>query len=292
MPILTAAGLAILVALILWTVSSRYGGNAGEILRGMYIEATGAVMDIVVFGVVLALMGLWTNRSRERHADIGRQRELIDDFKKWNVEEARLRIAGAIRRLNSLGCTKINFSGLELSDFSFGWHEIRSIAGSTFYDGSWGTLSRRDQVTLDRVDFSKLDCRNVVFSKFNPFSGLRMRVRFATFKDCEFRDAQLQGATFRGAHIEWSEEPPEEMGVLEELANEEPAFRQTYWPPFDGADLTGVSFEDVVFQNADFRDALNVQKCSFKGAKGLEECRFDDEEVKGRVLEAARADSQ
>lgn len=292
MPIVIAGVLAISVVFVLWAVSPWYGGSAGEILRGVYIEATGAVMDMVVFGVVIALMAVWTEQRRERDADIERQRELIDDFKKWNVEEGRLRIAGAIRRLNRLGCTQIDLSGLELSDFSFRWHEIRSIAGSTFYDGSFGTLSRKGRATLEKVDFSRVDCRNVVFSKFNPFSGFRLRIRFATFKDCEFQDARLQGATFRGAHLEWSEEPPEEMGVVEELPDGEPAFRQEYWPPFDGADLAGVSFDDVVFKNADFRDALNVQKGSFKGAQGLEECAFDDEEVKGQVMEAARADSQ
>lgn len=292
MPIVIAGVLVISVVFVLWAVSPWYGGSAGEILRGVYIEATGAVMDMVVFGVVIALMAVWTEQRRERDADIERQRELIDDFKKWNVDEARLRIAGALRRLNRLGCTTIDFSGCELSNFSFGWHEIGSIAGSTFYDGSLGMRSRKGQVTLEGVDFSRVDCRNVVFSKFNPFSGIRLRIRFATFKDCEFQDARLQGATFRGAHIEWSKEPPEEMGVWEELGDGEAAFMRTYRAPFDGVDLTGVSFDDVVFKNADFRDALNVQKGSFKGAQGLDECVFDNEKVKGQVLEAARADSQ
>ncbi|MDE0150821.1 MAG: pentapeptide repeat-containing protein [Rhodospirillaceae bacterium] len=288
-PILIAAVLAVLVILILWALSPWYEGQPGEILRGIYIEATGAAMDIVVFGFVLALLVYWTNRRRERALEIARHKELIDDFKKWDADEARYRIAGALRRLNRLGCTKIDFSGIELSDFSFGWHEIESIEGSTFYDGSWGTLSRKDNVALERVDFSDLDCRNVVFSKFNPFSRLGLRLRFATFKDCNFRDARMQSAVFRGAHLEWTQRPPDEMGEWVEIEDGNSAFHQTYWPPFDGVDLSGVSFQDVCFTNADFRDALNVQGCSFSGAEGLAECLFDNDEIKKRAQEAAKS---
>ena len=291
-PIFIAATLALLAILLLWTLSPLYSGQPGEIFRGIYIEATGAAMDIIVFGIVLALFVYYTNLRRERTLDIARQKELIDDFKKWNVDEARYRIAGALRRLNRLRCTKLDFSGLELSDFSFEWHEIESIEGSTFYDGSWGTLSRRDKVTLERVDFAGLDCTNVVFSKFNPFSRLGIRLQFATFRDCNFRDARLHGAVFRGAHLEWSQKPPDEMGEWIEMEDGERDFHQTYWPPFDNVDLKGVSFQDAYFKNADFRDVQNILDCWFSGAAGLDDCLFDNDEVKRRVQEAAQSGSQ
>ena len=121
-------------------------------------------MDIVVFGILLAFLTSMTERRRE----ITRQMELIDDFKKWDSDEARHRIAGAIRRLNKLNRTAIDFSGIEISNFRFRWLEIRSIAGSTFYDGSWGTWSGKDQVTLTEVDFANVDCRDVIFPNSTP----------------------------------------------------------------------------------------------------------------------------
>ena len=287
-PILIAAMLAVLVAVILCLLVPWYGEPPREIFKGMYIEAFGAVMDIFVFGVVIALMVLRTNHGREHAQSIVRQSELIDDFKKWNADEARHRIAGAVRRLNRLGCTEIDFSGLELSEFSFAWHEIKSIEGSTFYDGSWGKMSRRDRVILEKVDFLKVNCRNVVFSKFNPLSGLRIPLPFATFKDCTFRETQLQGAVFRGANLEWSEEPPQFQYELLELDDGSEVPVQNYWPPFNEADLTDASFENATFKNADFRGALSIQNCSFVGAKGLETCLFDDENVRKSVLKAAR----
>lgn len=290
-PVLIAAGLAGLAILSLWALSPLYEGQPGEIFQGIYIEATGAAMDIVIFGFVLALLAYMADRRRERITDIARQKELIDDFKKWNADEARYRIAGAVRRLNRLHCTQIDFSGLELRDFSFAWHEIKSIEGSTFYDGSWGTLSRKDKVIMERVDFRTLDCRGVIFSKFDPLSGLGRRQRSATFKDCKFQNARMQGAVFRGAHLEWSRQPPDTMGEWIETGDGNSAFYQTYWAPFDGVDLKGVSFQDVRFQNADFRGALNLQSCYFSGAIGLDTCLFDNDEIKQQVHDATGSDA-
>lgn len=286
-PIPIAIAIAAVLVLLLRVLAVWYGGAPGEILRGIYIEAGGAVMDIVVFGIVLAALAAMTSRRRE----ITRQMELIDDYKKWNSDEARYRIAGAIRRLNELNRTEIDFSGIELSDFRFRWLEIESIAGSTFYDGSWGTWSGKDKVTLTDVDFCAVNCRNVLFSKFDPLSGFGMAFRSATFTDCNFQSSQLQGAVFRGAHLKWSKEPPEEMGEWVDVDEGPPAFRPTYYPPFHEADLKGTSFEDVLFENADFRGAKNIEACTFSGARGLNECLFDSEEVKEEVLRNASSAS-
>lgn len=138
-----------------------------DMSKGIFIEAVGAAMDILIFGILLAFASFLGEKRRE----IRRQQDVIDDFKKWNSDEARYRIAGAVRRLIRLNRTSINFSGIELCDFSFPGHDIKNIAGSIFYDGTWGTLGSQDKVHLERVDFMNTDCRNVIFSKFNPFSG-------------------------------------------------------------------------------------------------------------------------
>lgn len=64
-----------------------------EFWKGVFIEFTGMIFDIAVFGVVIALY----LRFRDRHQEVRRQQEIIDDFKKWGSDEARYRIAGAIR---------------------------------------------------------------------------------------------------------------------------------------------------------------------------------------------------
>ena len=275
--------LVITASMTLYFLSKRYI-HLSDMQRGIFVEAVGATMDIVVFGIVIGLFSFVMDRRR----DVRRQMELIDDFKKWNSDESRYRIAGAVRRLNRLGVVSIDFSGIELSDFSFRRHDIRNISGSTFYGGSWGTGGSRDKVVLERIDFGDLDCRDVVFSRFNPLSGFPISVYFATFRDCNFASAQLQGAVFRGANMEWSEEPPDEIGHWEDIEDGNKAFLQTYYPPFDGADLKGASFRDVTFRNTDFRGAVNLGACWFEGADGLDACTFDDEDIRLNVLRAAR----
>ena len=265
-------------------IAGRWYGAWGEVWRGIYVEGTGALMDLVVFGIIIGVMvGRW-----ERRRQIRSHQELIDDFKKWDSEEARYRIAGAVRRLNRLGRTSIDFVGMEVRGFAFRHHDIRSIAGSKFYVGAWGTLGSQERTVLEDVNFSYVDCRDVVFSALNPFAGLlKSHARPAQLRDCRFEEANLRGAVFKGALIEWTVAPPVEIGQWEEMREGEPMWVPTHSPPFRMADLAGASFENVVFRNADFREAVNLEECRFAGASGLEDCMFDSEEDKERVLRTA-----
>ena len=278
----TALILFVLMVIVLFVVGKSYVDKEG-MWEGVYVEAAGATMDIVIFGIIIAILV----RLRERNREISRQEELIDDFKKWDSEEARHRIAGAVRRLNRSGRTAINFAGIELSDFSFRRHDIENIAGSTFYDGSWGTMGSRDCVVLTNVRFTSVDCAKVVFSACEPLIWFLPDNRHAIFRDCSFEQSKLQGAKFEGALMEWSEEPPDELGFWESNEDGPEIFIQEHYPPFDSTDLAGVSFKDVKFQNADFRHADNLEECEFAGATGLENSWFDTKEIKERVLLAA-----
>lgn len=252
-------------------------------LPGVFVEFNGMLFDVVVFGILVALFVRATERRRETQ----RQQEIIDDYKKWDSDEGKFRIAGAVRRLNRTGKTSIDFGGFEVSDFSFRRHDIKSIKGSTFYDGTWGEMGSREKVKLDRVDFAAVDCSEVVFSKFHPFAPLMTSVEFASIRDCNFVDANLSKAIFNGAHLEWTTEHPKDLGIWHHFPDESPAFEQTHYPPFSNANLESASFIDATFKNADFREADGLLECDFSGAKGLEDCLFDDEETKQAVLNKA-----
>lgn len=265
----------IFVVAVLYAVKPSW---RDDFLPGVFVEFNGMLFDVFVFGIFVASFVRRLERRQERQ----RQQEIIDDYKKWDTEEGKLRIGGAVRRINRLGITSIDFSGMEISDFSFPRHDIKSIRGATFYDGDWG-LGSRGRMKLERVDLASVDCREVIFSKFNPFAGFGTNFVFAELKDCNFDYADLSGAAFKGAHLEWTTKHPDELGVWHD-DQEPPAFQQTYYPPFFQADLEGTSFVDATFKNADFRDAINVLNCDFAGAKGLETCLFDDEKTKNAVL--------
>lgn len=273
--------LCVLISLSLYSIYPDYRVGFFE---GIFIEFNGMIFDIFVFGIVTAVFIQLTEKNRE----LTRQREIIDDYKKWDSDEGKLRIAGAVRRINRLGRTDIDFGGLEISKFSFRQHDIRSIKGSTFHDGTWGEMGSRDEVKLERVEFDSVDCSNVVFSTLNPVSGLGISWALASIENCTFRDATLLKAVFNGAHLLWSEAPPETLGDFEEIDDDHYAFHKKHHPPFDGAELSGTSFKDCLFKNVDFREANGVLECEFTGARGLESGIFDDDEIKRQVLELAK----
>lgn len=256
---------------------------APNFFTDIWVEFVGLALDIFF---VLIVFSFFEHRRQKKHA-MTAQEEIIDDFKKWNSDEAKFRIAGAIRRLNRLGKTNIDLGGIELSNFSFRRHDITSIQGSTFYDGTWGEMGSRDNVILERVDFSYLDCQRVLFSKFNPFYGFNWLNHSARITDCDFIESNLSGAIFNGAYLEWTAPHPVELGEWQEHSDGSFDFERTHSPTFLNAKLHATSFAKAYFKNADFREADGILECDFTGAKGLETCLFDDEDTKILVLQKA-----
>ena len=275
-PVHTAAYLLILLLVLLLGIRNTLGPEFIEwieIGQGAFVEATGAMMDLILFGLYIAAV---TDR-RTRKREIQGHEDLIEDFKRWDSKEARHRIGGAIRRLNNLGRTAIDFSGIKLTHFSLSERGIISIANSTFHNqtlASWG----KGSTILTDVNFMSIDCCEVVFSEHDVIPSEHTKVI-----DCCFQGCRLTGANFSGALLEWTEPPPKEIGHWEEVDSSS-YFVQTYYPPFHEVDLAGVSFERAVFRNADFRDAHNLENCNFSGAKGLDDCLFDNEHIRTKVL--------
>jgi len=258
-------------------------------LQNLWVEFGGLTFDVFF---ILVLFSLFEHRRQNRQ-DIERQKEIIGDYKSWDSEEARFRIAGALRRLSKHGVHAIDFSGARLSDFSFSKAGIESLRGANFFDGVWGEFFKDSQVKLQRVDFSYLNCRDVVFSPFDPLSGLGgERFRHTHLTDCTFIQSNLQGASFNGAALKWTEAPPEDLHEVHYDENGQyEGSSQIAYGPFDQADLTGTSFASVVFENADFRNAEGILAADFTGAKGLEDAQFDTEEIRKKVIEMSRASS-
>ena len=180
----------------LWSLRQDYFGF-GEINQGIYIEAWGTVFDILLIGIILTFFTF----VRDRTERIKRYLEEIDDFKKWDSEEARLRIAGNIRRLMKLGKTDIDFSGIVLRNFSFGEHDIESLKGATFSLGMRLDKFSKNQTKLENVKFFGVDCRGVVFSKnVGEFAGLGL-----VGENLAFTGANLNGACFNGAKLTWTD---------------------------------------------------------------------------------------
>jgi len=256
---------------------------APKLFYDLWVEFWGLTFDVIFVLIIFAFF----EYRRQRAQRIQSQYEIVEDYKRWDNEEARFRLAGAIRRLNKLGVHAVDLSGARISDFSFAKHNIRRLDSSTFYDGTWGDPGGETSVVLKKVSFNHVDCSSVLFSPFDPFEGLDKYIgRRAQFVDCTFIEADLRGAQFNGASLKWSNAPPDshyEFGMDEETGH---AFStQVSYGPFDQTDVTGASFVRSRFENADFRGAEGVLSADFSGATGIETAMFDDDETKRRVLE-------
>lgn len=273
-------GVPVLVACLL--IILLFGEQTDAVDR--WIEFWGLTFDVAIILIFVEFL----RERRERKDRILRLHETIEDYKCWNSEEAGYRIAGAMRRLERLGETKFDLSGWKVQKFEFKSNGIRSIKGSTFYDGWWANFHKPSKASLQGVNFGWVDCEDVTFSN----SDLRGMTRMALgteLKDCLFCAASLQNAKFDFAKLTWSNPPIlEQYEEVGENSDGSPIIDQIVFSPFHQANIEGTSFKNVAFVNADFRDVENIDKAIFEGATGLETCLFDTEEDKQTVLKSAK----
>lgn len=237
-----------------------------EFKSGVWVEFAGFLFDVLLFGLII---GIGT-RTMSKRQDRKRQQEIIDDFKKWDSKEGRLRIGGAIRRLNKLGISAIDFRGIQLSSFSFSENDIENISGAIFCDGLWVSNQSRNNAKLDGVDFTNVICHDVKFGG-GLFAG-------ANLKNCNFYHTSLTRAVFDGVTIHWDDVVQNEDDWFEGDETEDgvPLRLQIHSPPFELAKLKNVSFRQARLFQADFRGAHDILTVDFKDAKGLETCIFDE----------------
>lgn len=279
-----AIGLFIVCA----TITYVWWRMAPQDPSNLWPEMGGMTLDVFFILIVFALF----EHRRNKRQDIARQREVIDDYKRWDHPEAHLRIAGAIRRLNRLGHFALDMAGARLTKFEFARNGIESIEGSKFYDGRWGEKFGDSTIKMAEVSFDHLNCRNVTFAPYNPLAGLGdFATNFSHFLDCSFMDSDLSHAKFNGSELQWSEAPPETH--MEYYDNDDGSYGrgQVSYGPFYQANLRGASFNRCRFENADFRDAENILEADFTGAKGLEDAFFDNDEISAAVLAQAAGGS-
>jgi len=257
------------------------------VLPDLWPEMGGMVLDVFFILIVFAIF----EQRRLRRTEIQRQHEIVDDYKRWDAEEARARIVGAIRRLNRMDVFAIDFRGAVLSDLSFASAGVRSLSKSVFYDGEWGEPHQVTRVSLRRVAFDNIDCRDVQFSPFDPFEALAPTLgRYAQLEDCSFISADLRGALFNGAQMAWTAAPPPSLYEESGEFDEQHGRAQIHYGPFHDADLAGASFRGAVLRNADFRGANNVEAADFFRATGVEDALFGSAQEKAAALTSANRD--
>ena len=257
-----------------------------------WTEFWGLILDIFF---ILVIFGLFQDLRQQRN-NIARQEEIIEDLKRWDNKESMYRIVGAIRRLNNMGKKKIDLKDATLSGAEFGKYGVRSLRGSHL-SGKNLILTERDTYSksnFNKIDFSSLDLQEVIFGcdAFKTFKNGIFKPQYiisSHYKDCNFCDSNLENSVFDSAELWWNAQPPdsleEEVGEIEDGY---PLTARTHFASFNDTHLKRASFRKCQFHHADFREAFNVEEADFAGAKGLETCVFDTEEMKTRIIAKAK----
>lgn len=89
----------------------RSGIEEKELLGGLTAEIAGFIFDLILISLLVNFFAI----RRQKKERIQRHHDLIDDFRRWRSEEAKIRIFGAIKKLNELGVTKMDLDRVDLS---------------------------------------------------------------------------------------------------------------------------------------------------------------------------------
>lgn len=272
--------LGLLVACYL--IVQIFGVDVGA--ENIWTEFWGLIFDILVILVGFGFIQNW----KQRRDDITRQRELVEDLKRWDNEESMHRIVGALRRLNGFGQTAVDLTGAALSDAKLKGYGVTSLRGSKLSGGGWADETLRES-SFKNVDFSRLDLRDVVFG-FDAWGF--GSANSGRYEDCNFWESDLRGSCFDAAELDWTTPPPDTLDeVIAEEDDSRPIMARTHHGSFNDADLAHTSFKKCRFHWADFRGAYNIEAAEFIGATGLETCAFDSDELKTRLMARAKGDT-
>lgn len=227
--------LAIAVGTLLLIYDARYllsFGGGWDYINNIIVEAHGLFFDLLILGVLITIY----ERKKQKKEAIEREKNLIDDFRKWNEKEATFRIMGSVKRLNSMGIFEIDFSkcflkSIEVQHGNFLKSKFLStnLQWARFY---WTNLSE--------VAFKWSDLEGAMFIESNLVNG-------------NFEYATLKGTNFGGSDLSFSNFK---------------LVRVMDWVNFENANLEGSNFQRVQATNVKFSNTnlknVNLIEASFR----------------------------
>lgn len=213
-PFRTYALLAIIVIPIVIKISSPFYNEA--FFENILVEAHGMIFDILILGVLFA----WFAQGGEKQRDIKRYQEEIEDYRGWESDEAKYRIAGNIKRLNSLGVSNIDLHMMNLREADLCRLNLRNanllhckmekacIEGTDFSGATlfFSDLSEAGDKTKRIFHISDIVQTNFKNAKLSGAKFVKASLREANFTDAhatdtDFSKADLMYADFSNANL-------------------------------------------------------------------------------------------
>lgn len=226
-------------------------------VNDVLVEAHGMWFDIVVLGLLAAVLGL----STERKQNIQRYSEEIEDFLAWESDESAHRIAGNIRRLNRLGVSPKNLRGVNLSNIDL--HGV-DLSGTDLSKAKLLDTILTEAVLLN-ADLSGADLTDAHLKKtdLRGASLINVKGSGAWFQSADLRGADLREANFSRANFQGA------LLICSDLGK-----TLLFQADLRGAKLAGANLSNANLTKAKFIEA-QIQRSILCKTKFSEDIRID-----------------
>jgi uncharacterized protein YjbI with pentapeptide repeats len=208
--------------------NTRWGLYSRDFFENVLVEAHGAIVDLLVVGVVL----YWFEQRKDASKSIERHREALADLRFYRGSDASYRVLGEVKRLLELGVPTLQLSEATLSELE--------ITGLTFTKTDFHAANLAN-TRLSRTTFHDCDCDAIIL--------VGARLKHVTLKKVRLRRAKLQDASLNGCDFSSCE--------IESSDFTNADLRSAI---FKNVDCAGVSFKGADLRSANFVGAKNLRK--------------------------------
>lgn len=231
-----------------------WGLYSREFFENVLVEAHGAIIDLLVIGVVL----YWFEHRRDTLVQIRHHQELLADLRSYRAPDSSFRTLGTVKRLLELGAKELHLSELSFAELNIDGLNLQNcnLHGANFANSR-----------LSRVLIENCSCDAAIFvgTKFEHMSMLNssfMRAKFhdAVLKGANFRSCQVEGADFKNANLRSSN--------------------------FGQVDCRGANFSGADLRSANFIGATNLTVQMILEASNIKFLKSDDPAIQAAVASA------
>jgi uncharacterized protein YjbI with pentapeptide repeats len=248
-PILTSFIVLFIVTFIVLGLSAPYYiANFKDFFKEVLAEAHGMIFDIAIIGILI----FWLRETGEKRLRIRMYQDEIDDFRKWESEEAAFRTVGNIKRLNRHKISIINLVDCYLTKTNM---NHLNLEGSNVNSANFSHCNAIDCNFND----TRANQTNFENAKLNQSSFQGAYANGANFKDAflikaDFKNAFLIKANFKNAYL-----------MEADLSN---------------CHVTGANFDEASLYKANLKGVEGLTLDQLKNVKTLYLAKLDDDILK------------
>lgn len=226
---------------------TTWGLYSREFFENVLIEAHGAVIDLLVVGVIL----YWFELRRDNKENVSKQLEILADLRFYSGSDSSYRVLGTVRRLLALGVSNLHLSEMQLNNVELKGLQLKNC-------NLHAAIFKESLLSHLKFEECKFDAAVFVSTKFEH----------VTLKSCTLRRAKFNGAVLAGLDFTSCE--------LQDADFTNAKLRSAN---FRGVDCKGMKFHGADLRSANFIDARNLDPQALFLAKSLKSLKTNDPQI-------------